>query len=65
MSRADLTRRNKGTALLPQKPGRSAARLRDQWIAERTPARRRALARLRLAVRVAKAEAARQAKAAA
>lgn len=53
----NLNFRSKGTdhARAPRKPGRTFARQRDQWIAERMPAHRKRLARHRLAIRSAKA----------
>lgn len=58
MSRADLSIRNKGTQLAPQKPGRSAARERDRLRKNLTPRVRRLLARRSLAIRSARAQAA-------
>ncbi len=65
MSRADLTRRNKAADRPPQKPGRTAARYRDQKIHRLTSRINRLTARRNLTIRSARSQAAKAAKAAA
>ena len=65
MSRADLSIRNKATAALPQKPGRTAARRRDQKIKANTPKVRRLITARSIAIRSHRAQQAKAARLAA